>query len=355
MVITETFGPLQVKACQAVDFISDHCIVQCWVSITRNVIQRKAVTYRKLDDINIECLVDDMKLEALAEINDVYVLTELCDDWMKKSLEIHAPSQTKIITTRHTNPWFAEGVRSLKRAVRRQEKIWQKHKTDDTWSAYKIVKSTYRKALREAKIEVISGKVQECNRNSKKLYSLFNSLTGTTKENPLPTTYDNDEDMANAFADYFMDKIKGIQNSLEHHPIYQPNSSGHIKSRLTEFNKIPEEDIKNTISRMAAKSCELDPLPISIFKKAVENGKFLHIITRIVNLSLNRGQFANTWKTAIIRPLLKKLGLEIIQSSYRLISNLSFVSKLMEKCFLDQFLEHCKHHKLLPDYQSAYR
>ena len=161
--------------------------------------------------------------------------------------------------------------------------------------------------------------------------------------------------MANAFADYFMDKIKGIQNSLEHHPIYQPNSLGHIKSRLTEFNEIPEEDIKNTISRMATKSCKLDPLPISIFKKAVENGKFLHIITRIVNLSLNRGQFANTWKTAIIRPLLKKLGLEIIQSSYRPISNLSFVSKLMEKCFLDQFLKHCKHQKLLPDYQLAYR
>ena len=158
-------------------------------------------------------------------------------------------------------------------------------KTDDTWSAYKTAKSTYRKALREAKTEVISGKVQECNLNSKKPYSLFNSLTGTTKENPLPTIYDNDEDMAYAFADYFMDKIKGIWNSLEHHPIYQPNSSGHIKSRLTEFNEIPEEDIKNTISRMATKSCKLDPIPISIFKKAVENGKFLHIITRIVQSS----------------------------------------------------------------------
>ena len=100
--------------------------------------------------------------------------------------------------------------------------------------------------------------------------------------------------MANAFADFFMDKIKGIQNSLEHHPIYHPNSSEHIKSRLTEFNNIPEDDIKNTISRMATKSCELDPLPISVFKKAAENGKFLHIITRIVSLSLNKGQFAST-------------------------------------------------------------
>ena len=244
LAITESFGTLKVKACQPGNFISDHCIVQCWVSITRNVIQCKEVTYRKLVDINIECLVHDMKLEDLAYIDDVNILTELCDNCMKRSLEIHAPIQTKAITIRQTNPWFMKGVRSLKKAVRRQEKIWQKYKTNDTWSAYKLVKLEYRKALREAKIEVTSGRVQECNWDSKKLYSLFNSLTGTTKENQLPTSYANDKDIANAFADFFMDKIKDIWNSLEYHPIYHPNSSGHIKSRLTEFNIIPKDDIK---------------------------------------------------------------------------------------------------------------
>ena len=69
-----------------------------------------------------------MKLEDLADIDDVNVLTELCDNWMKRSLEIHTPEQTKTITIRHTDPWFTEGVRSLKKAVRRQEKIWQNTK-----------------------------------------------------------------------------------------------------------------------------------------------------------------------------------------------------------------------------------
>ena len=80
LVLTETFSALQIKACQPGDFISDHCTVQCWVSITRNVIQHKAITYRKMGDIKIEGLVDDMKLEDLAKINDINVLTELCDD-----------------------------------------------------------------------------------------------------------------------------------------------------------------------------------------------------------------------------------------------------------------------------------
>ena len=106
---------------------------------------------------------------------------------------------------------------------------------------------------------------------------------------------------------------------------------------------------------MATRSCEMDPLPIDIFKKAVENEKILQRIMKIISLSLNSGQFANIWKTAIIMSLLKKLGFEIIPSSHRPISNMSFVSKFTEKCFLDQFLDHCEHHKLLPDYYLAYR
>ena len=81
--------------------------------------------------------------------------------------------------------------------------------------------------------------------------------------------------MANEFVEYFMDKIKGMQDSLEHHPIYQPTNLWSTNNRLTKFNEVSEEYIKNTISKIATKSCELDPLPTDIFKKAVENEKFL--------------------------------------------------------------------------------
>ena len=163
LVMAEAFSGLQIKACQAGDFISNHCIVQSWVLIIKNVIHHKMITYRKLGDINIEGLVEDMKLEDLAEINDVNVMTKLCEYRMRESLDIHAAMQTKSIMIRQTNPCFMENVRSLKKAVRRREKICWKYKTEDTWLAYKMVKLTYRKALKEAKTESISGKVLECN------------------------------------------------------------------------------------------------------------------------------------------------------------------------------------------------
>ena len=41
--------------------------------------------------------------------------------------------------------------------------------------------------------------------------------------------------------------------------------------------------------------------------------------------------------------------------NYRPVSNLSFLSKLLEKCALVRFNSHCKENDLMPSYQSAYR
>ena len=54
-------------------------------------------------------------------------------------------------------------------------------------------------------------------------------------------------------------------------------------------------------------------------------------------------------------PLLKNPSLECVLSSYRPISNLSFISKLVERAVVDQINEHMMSHSLYPIYQSAYR
>ena len=61
----------------------------------------------------------------------------------------------------------------------------------------------------------------------------------------------------------------------------------------------------------------------------------------LVNTSLTQGVYAKSWKTAIITPVLKKTGLELIYSNFRHMSNLPFISKLVECCMLYRFNEHC--------------
>ena len=113
------------------------------------------------------------------------------------------------------------------------------------------------------------------------------------------------------------------------------------------------DEVARLISSMTTKSCELDAIPTSVLKQITPS--ILHIITKIINISLTQGVLAEEWKTAIVHPLLKKLGSELIPSNYRPVNNLSFLSKLLEKCALQQFHNHCDTNKLLPDYQLAYR
>ena len=71
-----------------------------------------------------------------------------------------------------------------------------------------------------------------------------------------------------------------------------------------------EDEVLLVIKSMAAKTCGSDPLPSSLFKDLAPH--IIGIITELVNTSLAEGIFVNNWKTAIIKPLLKKLGLELI-------------------------------------------
>ena len=84
--------------------------------------------------------------------------------------------------------------------------------------------------------------------------------------------------------------------------------------------------------------------------------KMIRTITRLVNLSLAEGVFASQCKIALLKLLLKKIGLDIMEkSNYRPVSNLSFLSHLVEKCVLNQLNKHYADNTILPYYQSAYR
>ena len=78
------------------------------------------------------------------------------------------------------------------------------------------------------------------------------------------------------------------------------------------------------------------------------------LICDVVNKSFEEGKFPRHWKEAIIRPLLKKHELELISKNYRPVSNLSYLSKVLEKCMLKRFMVHCNEENLIPSHQSAY-
>ena len=145
------------------------------------------------------------------------------------------------------------------------------------------------------------------------------------------------------FADFFMEKIEKIRSSLERHPKYEPSDDKNTP--LLSLPPVTEDEVISIINAMKTKTCETDPIPTDLFKKIVP--LIIEIITKLINKSLTEEAFPIHWKTAIIHPLLKKPGLELIASNYRPVSNLPFLSKVVEKIVLTRFNDHFDKFQLL--------
>ena len=112
---------------------------------------------------------------------------------------------------------------------------------------------------------------------------------------------------------------------------------------LTASHPASEATIKNSIRQSSIKTCQcLDTL-------------FPYLTTAVSN-SLLSCSFPESFKSAIVRPSLKKPSLypENLGNT-RLVSIFAFLSKITEKVVLVQFPEHLQTNKLLYHLQPAYR
>ena len=76
----------------------------------------------------------------------------------------------------------------------------------------------------------------------------------------------------------------------------------------------------------------------------------------MINLSLLSGYVPQSFKTAVIKPLLKKTTLDQeILANYRPISNLPFLSKILEKAVANQLCDFLHTNSLFEEFQSGFR
>ena len=103
------------------------------------------------------------------------------------------------------------------------------------------------------------------------------------------------------------------------------------------FQKITVEEALETLKTVPAKTCELDKIPTWLIKDLAD--VFAPILAKLVNASISSGIMPEGHKFAIICPRLKKSNLDLKDpSSYRPVSNVSFLSKFVE-CIANRQLE----------------
>ena len=168
---------------------------------------------------------------------------------------------------------------------------------------------------------------------------------------------DDNIKLANQLGTFFIQKIETIGSNLDNMaqglPALPDDHAPVSPPPFSNFSPLAEQKVRKLINSSTKKSCSLDPMPTSLVMDCIN--VLLLIITKMINLSLESGLFADDWKCALVLPLLKKPGLDLLYKNYRPVSNLQYVSKLTEKTVLDQIHTHMMTHSLYPEFQSAYR
>ena len=337
----------------------DHLAISFMVAVQKPAIQTKEINFRKYKSINLETFMQDIKMSELVT-NPKEDLEEQVDQYnheLSRILDKHAPIQKKKIILRPQSPWFTDDLRAEKQKRRKFERKWRKSHSETDRSAYKKQCAFVSTQITEAKTRYYSDLVKN-NSDQKQLFQIIDSILHKNNEHPLPK-HSSPVELANRFGNYFDEKIRTIRSALETANANKPAAQESVpqticSTKLTTFEPVSEDELRKIIMHAATKTCALDPIPTWLVKESLD--VLLPSITSIVNKSLLSGMVPPSMKLAIVIPLLKKMLLDPeILKNFRPISNLSFLSKIMEKTVSIKTLEHTKVNHLDAKFQSAYK
>jgi len=363
LVITNTGN----DAIQAVNVennhLSDHHSVVVTLNATQPERQQKLIKFRKIRSIDvgdfngdIQKDLDNDKCESMTPDENVNFLNKT----LSRILEKHAPLREKKITIRPNCLWFDDNVQKLKIERRKAEKIWRISKKDEDKKSYVRLRNETNKAIADAKTKFIRNNIKENKSNPKALFNILNGLLGRdqTKTSTSPTTREDDNILSNNFGSYFTEKIEKIRNELDqfqnHTYVDETTRVNPNSSKLIEFHATTNEEIVDVINKSPSKSCDLDPLPTILLKRGVDY--IAPSLTTIVNQSFKSGVVPSSYKEAHVSPLLKKPSLDKDElKNYRPVSNLNFMSKVMEKVVARRLHQHIATNNLTTTFQSAYK
>ena len=360
--IVATSDDLMMPSVDVLDVgLSDHHLLRWPASLVRPCPVYSTVTnrpWKQLDPIEFRSQLQLSRLCCPDSWSDLSVddLARLYDVELTAILDRLIPFRTITSRRRVSDPWFDDDCRVAKRCVRLFERSARRARRSDPSNGAAAAAATaawykrrheYRALLHRKRESFWKTKIAAEHTAPRKLWSSIDTLMGRSRA---PTSVPIDADKAHRFFD---DKVAGVRSTTDNAspPAY---STAPPNCRLGNFNLLTTEDVIAAVRLLPDKQCLSDPLSTQLLKNNVD--ELAPFLIELFNQSLTTGTVPASFKAAYITPLLKKPDADPTDAKfYRPISNLSVLSKLLERLVAKQLLDFLTTGGLLPDLQSAYR
>ena len=262
---------------------------------------------------------------------DIDCFAKKIRDFLLKLSNKYFPVMTKQISLKRLkSPWMTDIVI---RCVRKKY-VWFKvlRRNRITGESYRKYCKALRNMLRIVEEDYYCRKFNSLSNNTKKNWQVLNSLLGKSKsittDNFLINnlTVSNDESIALAFSEYFIDHPQHIQQNI-------PNSFADFShlvplSEMTMgFYYSSDEEFIRAISQLKNNS-SLNDIPTLVLKICKRN--IATYLSKLFNMCIDQSLFPNIFKISRITPIYKKGSRSLIEN-YRPIAVLPNLSKLFDK------------------------
>jgi hypothetical protein len=341
--------------------LSDHTAVFCEMPLGRPARLKRSVSYRQIKRIDRTAFIDDISQseadlsgESVPDQNSFSseLAAQSYDRVLTSLLDRHAPLKNAVITDRRRAEWYTPELRAAKQERRRLESMWMKTGLRVHEESYKMKKNEYNRLVIQTRAAHLHGIIAENVHDPKRLFTLSSKLLGNERPHALPSGKP-DADLVEDFNDFFAEKIQRIRDSIgdSPSPVYDLHQ---CEAVLDHWAPVTTAEVERVIRSSPSKSCPLDPIPTALMKECLS--VLLPHITRIMNLSLSSGIVPSSYKVARVIPTLKRPTLDQNQmSNYRPVSNLPFLSKILEKLVAARLMHHLIINNLCEPNQSAYK
>ena len=347
-----------IRSCIAIDKgLSDHHLIIVTIDMKVKRHQKSTIRCRRLKKIDMSAFkkdIMDLDLHTVLPM-DLAEHVKTFESSMRQILDKHAYEILKNVFVKTESPWYNADVHMAKIAKRMAERRWRKSRLTVDRDIFIKEKNKMKKIIKKAKSDYFQAQITERSKNPRALSHLLSRLLNNPNTPPnVPTVHG--KNLAETFGDFFEGKINKIRKQISPScPGQDPAGKPDCHHRdMSEFPLFQPEELCKIVMQMKPTTCDLDCVPTQLLISCVD--VIIPLITDIVNHSLKTGQFPDSLKRAIIRPLLKKPGADASDlTNYRPVSNLSFLSKIIERAVSARLCQYLNAHKLLPTFQSAYR
>ncbi len=335
--------------------ISDHKLItfDFTSSCPTKCIDNTTISYRKISAINTNTFAASIASSAVSDVFNFTCPSEIFDLYhsaIADVLDEHAPIRTRSVPLSHSSPWFNAELRAMKARGRQLERLFRKTGLTVHFQAFSDHIEHYKTALNTAHSSYISKMINNANNRPKTLFNIVNKLVKAPAHHACQQESD---DLCCSFLHHFQGKLDALRGSFCDEPTTSTCEQAQSIT-LNNFTLINPILISEIIQKSNSSSCRLDPAPTILLKHCTS--VISAPISHLVNMSLLSASVPVSLKTAAVTPILKKTNLDPTDfANYRPISNLPYVSKILEKVVATQLQSFLSLNDSLDLFQSGFR